>query len=42
MALEWVGKGVRVNCVAPGIIYTESGFANYGYVYLVLYSVSLC
>lgn len=28
MALEWVGKGVRVNCVAPGIIYTESGFAN--------------
>jgi NAD(P)-dependent dehydrogenase (short-subunit alcohol dehydrogenase family) len=22
MALEWVGAGVRVNCVAPGIIYT--------------------
>ncbi|EKU20746.1 peroxisomal trans-2-enoyl-CoA reductase [Nannochloropsis gaditana CCMP526] len=30
MALEWIGRGVRVNCVAPGIIYTESGFANYG------------
>ena len=32
MALEWVGKGVRVNCVAPGIIFTKSGFASYGYV----------
>ncbi|KAM3576157.1 hypothetical protein VYU27_001865 [Nannochloropsis oceanica] len=28
MALEWVGKGVRVNCVAPGIVSTESGFVN--------------
>ncbi|GMI58748.1 hypothetical protein TeGR_g13417, partial [Tetraparma gracilis] len=30
MAAEWVSDGVRVNCVRPGIIYTESGFANYG------------
>mmetsp|Transcript_17595 Transcript_17595/g.26561 ORF Transcript_17595/g.26561 Transcript_17595/m.26561 type:complete len:288 (-) Transcript_17595:121-984(-) len=30
LALEWVNAGVRLNCVSPGIIYTESGFANYG------------
>lgn len=30
LATEWVSSGVRINCVAPGVIYTESGFANYG------------
>lgn len=30
LATEWVSSGVRINCVAPGVIYTKSGFANYG------------
>ena len=30
MALEWINHGVRINNVAPGIIFTESGFENYG------------
>jgi NAD(P)-dependent dehydrogenase (short-subunit alcohol dehydrogenase family) len=30
LALEWMEAGVRVNCVRPGIIWTESGFAAYG------------
>lgn len=29
LAQEWVASGVRINCVRPGIIYTESGFDNY-------------
>lgn len=27
---EWIGSDVRINCVRPGIIWTESGFSNYG------------
>jgi peroxisomal trans-2-enoyl-CoA reductase len=27
---EWIESGVRINCVRPGIIFTESGFKNYG------------
>jgi len=27
---EWIESRVRVNCVRPGIIFTESGFENYG------------
>lgn len=27
---EWMESNVRINCVRPGIIWTESGFANYG------------
>ena len=27
---EWMESDVRVNCVRPGIIFTESGFKNYG------------
>lgn len=30
LCTEWVESGVRVNCVRPGIIWTESGFENYG------------
>lgn len=27
---EWMESDVRINCVRPGIIFTESGFKNYG------------
>lgn len=27
---EWISDRVRINCVRPGIIFTDSGFANYG------------
>lgn len=27
---EWIESDVRINCVRPGIIWTESGFKNYG------------
>ena len=27
---EWIESKVRINCVRPGIIFTESGFQNYG------------
>lgn len=30
LCTEWIESGVRINCVRPGIIYTESGFENYG------------
>ncbi|KAG8458044.1 hypothetical protein KFE25_007251 [Diacronema lutheri] len=30
LATEWASSGVRINCVAPGIVYTPSGFENYG------------
>lgn len=30
LATEWAKAGVRINSVAPGVIYTASGFENYG------------
>ena len=30
LAMEWASCGVRVNTVSPGVIFTRSGFANYG------------
>jgi peroxisomal trans-2-enoyl-CoA reductase len=30
LSQEWMESGVRVNCVRPGIVFTESGFENYG------------
>jgi peroxisomal trans-2-enoyl-CoA reductase len=27
---EWIESDVRINCVRPGIVWTDSGFANYG------------
>mmetsp|Transcript_12617 Transcript_12617/g.37210 ORF Transcript_12617/g.37210 Transcript_12617/m.37210 type:complete len:297 (-) Transcript_12617:19-909(-) len=27
---EWMESGVRINCVRPGVIWTDSGFDNYG------------
>ena len=30
LSVEWCNAGVRINCVAPGVIYSDSGMANYG------------
>jgi NAD(P)-dependent dehydrogenase (short-subunit alcohol dehydrogenase family) len=30
LAIEWASSGVRINTVAPGVIFTQSGFDNYG------------
>lgn len=30
LALEWARSGVRINCVAPGTIYSQTAFDNYG------------
>lgn len=30
LAVEWACDRVRVNCIAPGIIYSETAVANYG------------
>ena len=30
LAMEWASAGVRVNTVSPGVIFTRSGFENYG------------
>ncbi len=30
LCAEWIESDVRINCVRPGIIFTESGFKNYG------------
>ena len=27
---EWIDSDVRINCVRPGVIWTDSGFENYG------------
>ncbi|XP_055967557.1 peroxisomal trans-2-enoyl-CoA reductase-like isoform X2 [Sorex fumeus] len=32
LAMEWASSGVRINCVAPGIIYSETAFNNYGHL----------
>lgn len=30
MAIEWISSGVRINCVAPGSIYSQNARENYG------------
>jgi NAD(P)-dependent dehydrogenase (short-subunit alcohol dehydrogenase family) len=30
LCTEWMESSVRINCVRPGIIFTKSGFDNYG------------
>lgn len=30
LCTEWIESNVRINCVRPGIIFTDSGFENYG------------
>mmetsp|Transcript_16834 Transcript_16834/g.46494 ORF Transcript_16834/g.46494 Transcript_16834/m.46494 type:complete len:301 (-) Transcript_16834:1753-2655(-) len=30
LSQEWIESNIRINCVRPGIIFTESGFKNYG------------
>ena len=30
LCTEWIESKVRINCVRPGIIFTDSGFENYG------------
>lgn len=32
LALEWASRGVRINCVAPGSIYSKTAFDNYSYL----------
>ncbi|KAL2775050.1 peroxisomal trans-2-enoyl-CoA reductase [Daubentonia madagascariensis] len=30
LAVEWASSGVRINCVAPGVIYSQTAVDNYG------------
>lgn len=30
LCTEWIESGVRINCVRPGVVWTDSGFENYG------------
>mmetsp|Transcript_10166 Transcript_10166/g.14375 ORF Transcript_10166/g.14375 Transcript_10166/m.14375 type:complete len:291 (+) Transcript_10166:181-1053(+) len=30
LSLEWIDRGIRINCVAPGIVWTDTGAKNYG------------
>ena len=30
LAVEWAPSGIRVNAVAPGVVYSDSAAANYG------------
>uniref|UniRef100_A0A8C3VYX8 Peroxisomal trans-2-enoyl-CoA reductase n=1 Tax=Catagonus wagneri TaxID=51154 RepID=A0A8C3VYX8_9CETA len=30
LALEWASSGIRINCVAPGCIYSPTALSNYG------------
>ncbi|XP_036110717.1 peroxisomal trans-2-enoyl-CoA reductase [Molossus molossus] len=32
LSLEWATSGVRINCVAPGVIYSKTAFDNYGHL----------
>jgi len=41
---EWMESDVRINCVRPGIIWTDSGFKNYGEMgtYVCAFQVFVC
>ncbi|XP_058156145.1 peroxisomal trans-2-enoyl-CoA reductase [Dasypus novemcinctus] len=30
LALEWAKNGIRINCIAPGVVYSQTAFENYG------------
>lgn len=30
LALEWANSGIRINCVAPGSVYSQTASDNYG------------
>nr|XP_058156143.1 peroxisomal trans-2-enoyl-CoA reductase isoform X2 [Dasypus novemcinctus] len=30
LALEWANNGIRINCIAPGVVYSQTAFENYG------------
>lgn len=32
LALEWASSGIRINCVAPGVIYSQTALENYGHL----------
>ncbi|KAB0380367.1 hypothetical protein FD755_008151 [Muntiacus reevesi] len=32
LAVEWASSGVRINSVAPGIVFSETAFSNYDYL----------
>ncbi|XP_013375447.1 PREDICTED: peroxisomal trans-2-enoyl-CoA reductase isoform X2 [Chinchilla lanigera] len=32
LAMEWASSGVRINCVAPGTIYSQTAMDNYGHM----------
>ncbi|TEA38931.1 hypothetical protein DBR06_SOUSAS1710002 [Sousa chinensis] len=32
LAVEWASSGIRINCVAPGIIYSQTTFNNHGHL----------
>ena len=31
LAVEWAGSGLRVNCIAPGVVFSASAQANYDF-----------
>ncbi|XP_057602737.1 peroxisomal trans-2-enoyl-CoA reductase isoform X2 [Hippopotamus amphibius kiboko] len=32
LAVEWANSGIRINCVAPGFIYSKTAFDNYSHL----------
>ncbi|XP_030616301.1 peroxisomal trans-2-enoyl-CoA reductase [Delphinapterus leucas] len=37
LAVEWASSGIRINCVAPGIIYSQTTFNNHGHLAIDLF-----